>query len=525
MRGGSRYRRLRARASLRRPRLTRSRFRGRTSRYAGFKRRRMMSTTRRAIRPRTMKPSVYAGAPNAIATVTDYRGGTRVVHTEYLMDLITCQNTLQGIGNYSTSSFPFTQALDQNAQNLAANPAVLGRYYAPAGGGQPVGGVVIPLNAGMIAAWLGQIARNYELFKFNKLCFYYRSTSGTNAQVPASSGGNPTGVGLGTVMMAVQYDEYNPLFPDAKTMQLQEGCTVGVPYQNLKLDVLALKTNKALPLRHLYVRAPISPNGSATNACLGDVGTAVSPIGGAAQDLRFSDLGALTIAYKGFQTNANSMNLGEIWCEYDVTLFKPLAGPALAGSGIASGPSQFFTTTSSPTPQPNSMLAGLGSSGNPNLSIGGLNIGPEGNLVFSELGWYHVVATASVKTTASADPLAICDSTQGGHLFTVDSASFVVVDATNLVDETAPIVSLGVSTNPATTNGGHMGYQSSPVINAQEVVFFYNLYVKVIRTGALIGFPPPANGAYLTNQFATGAFQITCTVDRMPNNFGTPLGL
>lgn len=507
----------------------------------GYKRKRTMrATTRRAIRPRTMKPSVYPGALNSIATVADYRGGTRVTHTEYLGDIRVpspngCVPVTNGI-NYAQLSFPFSKAIDQTIGDYTpATPVphtTWGRYYAPAAGGNfPYAGVIIPLNAGLIAKWLGSIACNYELYKFNKLVFYFRSTSGTTTNAGSAT---TSGSGVGTVMMAVQYDEYDNFFNGPQAMQLTEGCTVGVPYQNLKLDVLGVKTNKALPLKHLYVRTPNSNITGGTNPTI----TNTNPIQGAAVDLRFSDLGMLTVAYKGLpagQTGAMTAlpewTMGELWCEYDVSLYKPLAGPALAATSAFSAVSAFTTSSSSAVPQYESAaciscLAG----GSQTVGDGSVRLRLDGSLAFSKGGWYSVDLLALPNyNVAGADASATIGATDNSVRFapagalTLYDTSYVISNAPPWYPLTYCYIKAQSGASSIIGFGGYMTLTSGGSdIVANQQQFGYKVYVQV-QPGlqeAVLCLPPPSNPSYSAHPLVTGQWNIYCTVQQLPNSFG-----
>lgn len=138
--------------------------------------------------------------------------------------------------------------------------------------------------------WLAQIACNYEQWTPEGIIFYYKSTSGDAL--------NSVNTALGTVIMATQYNPYDPPYKSKAEMESAIFCTNGAPSNDMMHPIECAPNMSALST--LFVRMQNTQN---------------------VRDLRFTDLGAFYIATAGFQ--GTSVNIGEIWVTYQVTLIKP----------------------------------------------------------------------------------------------------------------------------------------------------------------------------------------------------------
>jgi len=141
--------------------------------------------------------------------------------------------------------------------------------------------------------WLSAIASSYEKYKFRGLIFEFKAMS---ASAFLGTNGN---VGLGTVIMATQYNALFPDFPDKRTMENYEFACSGKPNETFIHPVECSPSQTVV--EHMYVQAA----GSAT---LGDA--------------RFYDLGNFQIATIGFDSAATGV-IGELWATYEVELYKP----------------------------------------------------------------------------------------------------------------------------------------------------------------------------------------------------------
>jgi len=201
---------------------------------------------------------------------------------------------LFGMGAYTVNKNALLDGQDPPAfENKLGSTRVMHREYIQDIVGSELFNnfLQIPLNpANPQLPFLSQIAQNYDEYKIHGMVFEYKPTSGT-----AVSGDNPA---LGTIVMATQYDSYNPLFPDKRHMENYEFCTSAVPSQSCMHPVECEASQTSNP--HKYTR------------------NTYGPVQG---DIRNYDLGRFEMATFGMPGNNNIV--GELWCSYIVDLYKP----------------------------------------------------------------------------------------------------------------------------------------------------------------------------------------------------------
>jgi hypothetical protein len=152
-----------------------------------------------------------------------------------------------------------------------------------------------PINPGIVSTfpWLAQVAANYEEYIIRGMIFEFKSTS---SDAILAAGGTQA---LGTVIMATQYDVYNPTFTDKVSMENYQFANSSKPSESF-LHTIECQP-KQTPVDELYVR------------------TSLGVVTGA--DQRLYDFGSFNIATQGQQANAGI--LGELWCTYEIELYKP----------------------------------------------------------------------------------------------------------------------------------------------------------------------------------------------------------
>lgn len=148
------------------------------------------------------------------------------------------------------------------------------------------------INPGLASTfpWLASVAGNYECYRLFGMLFEYKSMS-TN-----SLSGNNTS--LGTVMMATQYNAASPNFLSKQQLENYEYSQSCKPAESM-LHYIECDP-KHTPHTEMYVRTGTVPS---------------------AQDARLYDWGQFSIATQGMPTSGQ--NQGELWCTYDIELFKP----------------------------------------------------------------------------------------------------------------------------------------------------------------------------------------------------------
>lgn len=148
------------------------------------------------------------------------------------------------------------------------------------------------LNPGSEKAfpWLSHIAKNFQEYRWEGLCFSFKSMSG-NAITDANTA-------LGTVIMATNYDptQANPSSKaEMENMEFANSCK---PSASMQHYIECAKSQS--PLTNLYINPnPLTQTG----------------------DPRFYDFGKFNIATQGMQ--GTKVNIGELWVSYQIRLFKP----------------------------------------------------------------------------------------------------------------------------------------------------------------------------------------------------------
>lgn len=151
---------------------------------------------------------------------------------------------------------------------------------------------VYPINPGYDGTftWLSQIAANYDEWVCEGMYFEYRSMSADAL--------NSTNTALGQVILAANYNTSDPPFTSKQAMEQYEGGISVKPSESVRYFVECAKSQSVLD--ELYVRTgTIGPN----------------------EDIRFYDIANFQIATNGLQ--GSSVNCGELWVSYQITLRKP----------------------------------------------------------------------------------------------------------------------------------------------------------------------------------------------------------
>ena len=152
--------------------------------------------------------------------------------------------------------------------------------------------VINPGNTTMFP-WLATVAAGFNQYQVNGMIVEFKSMTS-----PVNTGGP-----LGTVVMATNYDVLDAPYVDKIRMEnAQYSCSAAPSaHQMHTIECAPRETTNKIK----YVRTPLSS-------------TTVS------QDARWMDHGLFQIATTGLAGSAGQV-LGELWCSYDVTFFKPVA--------------------------------------------------------------------------------------------------------------------------------------------------------------------------------------------------------
>lgn len=150
------------------------------------------------------------------------------------------------------------------------------------------------VNPGLPATfpWLAQVCgASFQQYRINGMVFEYRTMSADAL--------NSTNTALGTVVIATDYDSSDALFLNKAQMENTE---FGVSCKPSSCMIHAIEcARNQTTVSELYIRSGDNPPGT---------------------DIRLYDLCRTTVATQGFQ--AASVNIGELWVSYDITLFKPI---------------------------------------------------------------------------------------------------------------------------------------------------------------------------------------------------------
>lgn len=154
-----------------------------------------------------------------------------------------------------------------------------------------------PINPGLNSTlpWLSQVCgATFQQYRINGMVFEFRSMS--------SDALNSTNTALGCVTMATDYDSADSPFTSKQQMENTEFGVSCKPSSNM---IHAIECAPRLTTAtELYIRAVDNP---------------------ANTDIRLYDWGKFYVATSGCQ--GTSVNLGELWVSYDITLIKSIEQP------------------------------------------------------------------------------------------------------------------------------------------------------------------------------------------------------
>jgi len=151
-----------------------------------------------------------------------------------------------------------------------------------------------PINPGMYQTfpWLSQVVGgSFQQYRVNGMVFHFRSMSADAL--------NSTNTALGSVVMATEYDSLDAEFASKIEMENTDFGVSSKPSCDVIHGIECARSQTTIS--ELYVRNEAAPSGG---------------------DLRLYDLGRFSIATTGFQ--AASVNIGELWVTYDISLLKPI---------------------------------------------------------------------------------------------------------------------------------------------------------------------------------------------------------
>lgn len=158
--------------------------------------------------------------------------------------------------------------------------------------------------------WLFSVARNFEQYEIQGMLWEYKSNY-SDAVVTTSGA-------LGTVIIATEYNSASPPFTNKIQMENYEFAQSAKPSLSMVHPVECARHQSVLS--ELYIRQ--TDNVSTLSA----------------QDIKTYDFGNFQVATVGIPGNGSAggfVNLGEIWCTYQIRLLKPKINELYVDSGYA----------------------------------------------------------------------------------------------------------------------------------------------------------------------------------------------
>lgn len=213
--------------------------------------------------------------------------------------------TIRGFGDYSIGSNTILQGgmSPPMITNSVVNGGVIVRhreYLRDIIAAELFTNLQFSINPGITETfpWLSQIANSFEQYRFRGLVFEFKSTS---ADVVLSSAASTA---LGTVVMGTKYNVLDDPFTNKFEMENWEFTTSCKPSNSCMHPIECAKSQT--PVSMLYIRA-------------GDLDPAKDG------DKRLYDLANFNIAVVGLQNSFNAVTsaIGELWCTYEIELYKP----------------------------------------------------------------------------------------------------------------------------------------------------------------------------------------------------------
>lgn len=209
---------------------------------------------------------------------------------------------ITGYGDYTVNKNSIMSGTVPGVSNISYTPNALCVSHK-----EYIGDVITSKTAGAFAItswtinpnnpqlweWLSQIACNYEEWVPEGIVFYFKSTSGDAL--------SSTNTALGTVIMATNYNYYNAPFTTKAEMESYEYCSNGPPCSDIMHGVECDPSQGSITTYYMD-----SHNQNQNAGIL---------------DQRFNILGTFYLATTGFQ--GTSVNIGELWVTYQVSLLKP----------------------------------------------------------------------------------------------------------------------------------------------------------------------------------------------------------
>lgn len=232
------------------------------------------------------------------------------------------------------------------------------------------------LNPGniLLFPWLATMAEQFEEYRIKGLLFEFRSMSGD-----AITGSNTA---LGTVAMCTQYNVLQPIFNTKQQMENYEFGMSARPSESMIHPIECKKSETPTNILDTRTVAAYQTYDQSNGVTAGTLSGGIP----ANADLRLYDWGNFTIATQGMQ--GVSVNLGELWCTYDIEFLKPKVS---VGIDVADHYQLSITTINTA-----GTTAPFGQSCQPFISGGGV-------IAFGDSNEYSPGGVLTFKPTSSSD--------------------------------------------------------------------------------------------------------------------------
>lgn len=345
-------------------------------------------------------------------------------------------NSLLGVGNVSMDTLPKFQTESKGVR-------VVHREYIQdvisSSSANTFSISSFPIQPAYTFPWLSTIAQQFQQYQINGMIFEFKTTS--------SDALNSTNTALGEVILSTQYNVNTPTPVNPAQMYQLEYVTTCKPSESIMHPIECAKGESMMFV--LDTR----------NGSTGTIATS---------DLRLYDFANFFIATNGMQ--GTSVNIGQLWVSYDITLLKPQLGQTadlgdhyILPSSVTNN--NFFGTTipaASSTSDLGSVLAGTGGNGTitiPSSYTGNLM------MVYSLYGssTVGVAGPTIMPTTSGITALSVWSSNSTDTISAPGTvAKFIIIFTFKVVGGGVIQFTGGTGTFPTALTGGDLYLLSWP---------------------------------------------------------------
>jgi hypothetical protein len=266
--------------------------------------------------------------------------------------------------------------------------------------------------------WLANIANCYTNYRLRGMVFEFVSLASQLSTTPS----------LGFIAMGTQYNSFDPVYPDKKTLENSEYANSNKVSSNLCHPIECAQDQ--LSLAELYIRNGAIPSGA---------------------DVRLYDIGRFSYAVGG--QASSDVVIGELWCTYEVELYFPRLTSAFSNVNNYCALNSSASATFNTSPLFNAATRGTRNTFNP--GVGGASVNelhfPQETVGQTFLVNYLVVGTSAAITaplltgtfvTITYNPIG---GSSGIPANAVNSTSFIQTFFIKILPAADPFLSWGVA--------------------------------------------------------------------------------